>query len=135
MAISRRDVVVGAALGGAAMVSGGAAAAGPAKEAGRVLHHVFFWLKKPGSAEDRDALMAGLRGLTPIPVVRSLALGVPAATGQRGVVDGSFDVSALMAFDSVADEKIYQDHPVHLDFVAKCQHLWDKVIVYDVATV
>ncbi len=102
--------------------------------AGRLVHHVFFWLKRPGSTEDRNQLIAGLRTLAEIPVIRSLQIGVPASTEQREVVDSSFDVSELMLFDSVADQAIYQDHPVHQDFVVKCGHLWRKVIVYDMAT-
>ena len=54
---------------------------------------------------------------------------------KRDVVDSSFHVSELMVFDNVADQKTYQDHPVHKDFVAKCSHLWAKVIVYDMVTV
>ena len=134
MSVSRRDMVKAAALGGAVMVAGGACAT-TSQDGTRMIHHVFFWLKRPGSAADRDALIAGLRTLAAIPVVRSLDIGVPASTEQRGVVDGSFDVSELMVFDSVADEKIYQDHPIHRAFVAKCEHLWDKVRVYDVLTV
>ena len=30
-----------------------------------------------------------------------------------------------------AGQKIYQDHPIHRQFVADCEHLWEKVIVYD----
>ena len=137
MSVSRRDVVKAAALGGAVMVSGCATASGQATstEGAKMIHHVLFWLKRPGSAEDRDQLIAGLRTLADIPVVRSLHIGVPASTEQRGVVDGSFDVSELMAFDSVADEKIYQDHPIHRAFVARCEHLWDRVRVYDVLAV
>ena len=134
MTVSRREMVKAAALGGAVMVSAGACATTPAAP-GKLYHHVLFWLKRPGSAADRDALIAGLRTLAEIPVVRSLEIGVPASTEQRGVVDGSFDVSELMTFDSVADEKIYQDHPIHRAFVAKCEHLWDKVRVYDVIAV
>ncbi len=122
------------ALGGAAAVSGGASAALTAKDA-KMVHHVLFWLKNPGSKADRDQLVAGLRTLKKIPVVRSLHIGVPASTEQRGVVDGSFDVSELMTFDSIADEKIYQDHPIHREFIAKCEHLWGKVLVYDVTPV
>lgn len=133
MTISRRGVVKAAALGGAVMVSGCASTAASAGSA-KLIHQVFFWLKRPGSAEDRAALIAGLRTLAGIPVVRSLDIGVPASTEQRGVVDGSFDVSETMVFDSVADEKIYQDHPIHLAFVARCEHLWERVQVYDVLT-
>lgn len=132
MPVNRRDIVKGVALGAAAMASGPVAAAALD---GRIVHHVFFWLKNPGSAEDRDALIAGLRTLAKVEVVRSLQIGVPASTEQRDVVDSSFHVSELMVFDNVVDQKTYQDHPVHKDFVAKCSHLWAKVIVYDMMTV
>jgi len=132
MSINRRDVVKGVALGAAAMTGSGASAA-PLD--GRIVHHVFFWLKNPGSAADRDALIAGLRKLAKVEVVRSLQIGVPASTEQRDVVDSSFHVSELMVFDNVVDQKTYQDHPVHKEFVAKCSPLWRKVIVYDMVTV
>jgi hypothetical protein len=133
MPVNRRDIVKGVALGAAAMTSGSAAAAPPA--AGKIVHHVFFWLKNPDSAADRDQLIAGLRKLAAVDVIRSLQIGVPASTEQRDVVDSSFHVSELMVFDNVVDQKTYQDHPVHKDFVAKCSHLWAKVIVYDMVTV
>jgi hypothetical protein len=134
MSVERRDIVKGVALAGAVMVSGGATAAS-APESGKVVHHVFFWLKRPGSTADRDQLVAGLRTLAAIPVVRSLQIGVPASTEQRDVVDASFDVSELMLFDGIADQKLYQDHPIHHDFIAMCGGLWSKVIVYDMLTV
>jgi hypothetical protein len=133
MPVNRRDIVKGVALGAAAMTSGSAAAAPPA--AGKIVHHVFFWLKNPDSAADRDQLIAGLRKLAAVDVIRSLQIGVPASTEQRDVVDSSFHVSELMVFDNVVDQKTYQDHPVHKDFIAKCGHLWAKVIVYDMVTV
>jgi hypothetical protein len=134
MSVDRRDIVKAVALGGATMVAG-AAPATAASEGAKIVHHVFFWLKNSGSAADRDQLIAGLRALAQISVIRSLQIGVPASTEQREVVDSSFDVSELMVFDSVADQKIYQDHPVHKDFVARYQHLWGKVVVYDMTTV
>ncbi|QAY75371.1 Dabb family protein [Sphingosinicella sp. BN140058] len=135
MSVERRDVVKAVALGGAAMLSGTPAAAAPAQAGSRIVHHVFFWLKRPESAEDRDALIAGLRTLRAIPVIRDLQIGVPASTEQRDVVDSSFDVSELMVFDSVEDQKTYQDHPIHQSFVAECSRLWGRVIVYDMVTV
>jgi Stress responsive A/B Barrel Domain len=95
-------------------------------------HHVLFWLKNSGSREDRDALIAGLETLRPIPVIRSFAIGVPAATESRDVVESSYDASELMLFDSIEDQRRYQEHPLHVAFVAACSHLWNKVIVYDV---
>lgn len=134
MSFNRRESVKMIALGGAAMMSGTASAAAPPRT-GKIVHHVFFWLKRPGSLEDRNQLIAGLRTLTAIPVIRSLEIGLPASTEQRDVVDSSFDVSELMVFDSVADQKTYQDHPIHGEFIAKCSDLWSKVIVYDMMTV
>ena len=133
MPVNRRDVVTAIALGGAAMVPDAASAA--SAPGAKIVHHVFFWLKRPGSDRDRDQLIAGLRALAKIHVIRSLQIGVPASTEQRDVVDASFDVSELMVFDNVADQKLYQDHPIHQDFIAKCGHLWRKVIVYDMLTI
>ena len=118
------------AVGGAAVAAGPGVAATPISA--KLVHHVLFWLKNPDSAEDRDQLIAGLRTLAGIEAIRGLHIGVPAPTEARDVVDASYDVSELMFFDSVADQKIYQDHPIHQQFVAKCSHLWRKVVVYDV---
>lgn len=97
----------------------------------KLVHHVFFWLKRPDSTADRDRLLKGLATLTRIESVRGCHFGVPAATEKREVVDNSFSVSEILFFDDAAGQKIYQDHPIHRQFVADCEHLWDKVIVYD----
>jgi hypothetical protein len=97
----------------------------------KLVHHVFFWLKNPGSTEDLTRLLAGLRTLTKIESVRSSHFGVPASTEKRDVVDNSFSVSEILYFDDLAGQKIYQDHPIHKQFVADCSGLWSKVIVYD----
>lgn len=102
---------------------------------GALRHQVFFWLKRAGNAEDRAKLVAGLKALAAIPHVRALHVGIPAGTEQRDVVDASFDVSELMVFDTVADQKAYQDHPAHHAFVAACSPLWRKVVVYDTVPV
>ncbi len=132
MSIDRGDIMKVPGPGGAAVDSSSASPA--ASQEAKVVHHVFFWLKRPNSIVDRDQLVAGLRALAKIPVIRSLQIGVPASTEQRDVVDASFGVSELMVFDSVADQKIYQDHPIHHDFIENCEHLWRKVIVYDMVT-
>lgn len=96
-------------------------------------HHVFFWLKNPGSKTDLDDLLKGLKTLGQIETIRHMYLGVPASTESRDVVDASFSASELLFFDDNDGQKIYQDHPVHQKFVADCSHLWSKVIVYDSA--
>src|SRR5258708_3789102 len=100
-----------------------------------IVHHVFFWLKNPGSVEDRDQLVAGLKTLAGIPIIRELHVGVLASTEKRDVVDTSWQVSELMFFDNVADQAGYQQHPLHLEFVKNHSHLWAKVVVYDAMNV
>ena len=46
----------------------------------KLLHHVFFWLKNPGSAEDRATLIAGIKKLGAIETVRAIHVGIPAST-------------------------------------------------------
>jgi hypothetical protein len=96
-----------------------------------VVHHVFFWLKNPGSKEDRDKLVAGVKTLSKIETVRVLHVGVVASTEKRDVVDNSWAVSELMFFSDLAGQATYQTHPLHLEFIKNCSHLWEKVIVYD----
>ncbi len=133
METSRRELTAMIALGGAGIAASSAKAETSPSQA-QVVHHVFFWLARPGSQADRELLIAGLRTLRGIPVIRRLEIGIPAGTESRDVVDGSFDVSELMFFDSVEDQKTYQDHPIHQSFVKSCQHLWAKVVVYDMMT-
>jgi hypothetical protein len=97
----------------------------------RIMHQVYFWLKDPSSKDDLAKLLKGLRSFKAISEIKEMHIGVPASTEKRTVVDNSFSVSELLFFDNVADQKIYQDHPVHKKFVAECSGLWDKVIVYD----
>jgi hypothetical protein len=96
-----------------------------------VIHHVFFWLKNPGSKEDLEKLLTGLRTLKGIETVRDIRIGVPASTEKRDVVDNSYSASELLFFDDLAGQKTYQDHPIHQQFIKDCAHLWEKVVVYD----
>ena len=94
-------------------------------------HQVYFWLENPGPGPDREKLIAGLRTLEQVPHVRALYIGVPANTEARDVVDNSFDVSEHMVFASVADQKAYQDHPIHTAFAQICGELCQRVVVHD----
>jgi hypothetical protein len=118
----------------AALATGAAASALPLismENKYPVIHHVFFWLKNPGSVEDRDKLVAGVKTLSKIETVRELRVGVVASTEKRDVVDNSWAVSELMFFSDLAGQAVYQTHPIHLEFIKNCSHLWEKVIVYD----
>lgn len=134
---SRRKFLAGAAALGAAAALSSASHAGstPSLTLPSLMHKVFFWLKNPDSAEDRDALIAGLKTLAEIETVRGIHIGVPASTEKREVVDNSYQVSELLMFDDVAGQDAYQVHPIHKKFVDDCSHLWSKVVVYDSTSV
>lgn len=135
---SRRDVIIAAtaiAGAGASAEATAASAAASKPSIAPVVHHVFFWLKNPKSKEDLTKLLAGLRTLGGIETVRAIHIGVPADTEQRGVVDASYSASEILFFDDVAGQNAYQVHPIHKKFVADCEHLWERVVVYDVKAV
>ncbi|RFZ85891.1 Dabb family protein [Mucilaginibacter terrenus] len=96
-----------------------------------IVHHVFFWLKNPGSVEDRERIIAGLKTLRKIETIKELRIGVVASTEKRDVVDNSWAVSELMFFKDLEGQATYQSHPIHQQFIKDCSHLWEKVIVYD----
>jgi hypothetical protein len=97
----------------------------------QVVHHVFFWLKDPNSAADRDKLVEGVKTLSHIEVVREIHVGILAQTEKRDVVDQSWQVSELIFFDDLAGQSTYQSHPIHQGFIKDYGHLWQKVVVYD----
>ena len=130
---SRRDVIIAAtAITGASAAADATAASAKKASIPPVVHHMFFWLKNPQSKDDLAKLLAGLRTLGAIETVKAIHIGVPAETEQRGVVDVSYSASEILFFDDVAGQNAYQVHPIHQKFVAECQHLWERVVVYDV---
>jgi hypothetical protein len=137
---SRRDVIIAAtSLAGAGTIvptmAQGAAPMTSKTPVPPVAHHVFFWLKNPNSKEDLAKLLAGLRTLAGVETVRGIHIGVPADTAKRGVIDGSYSASEILFFDDVAGQDAYQVHPIHKQFVADCEHLWERVVVYDAKAV
>ena len=94
-------------------------------------HVVIFWTdpEKPTAPEE---LLAGARHyLTQIPGVISCHVG-QMVRSHRDVVDQTYAVGLNLQFESKAAQDIYQDHPLHLEFVEKvfkpnCQ----RVVVYD----
>ena len=131
---TRRTFIAAASASAIALNSTQAGAAAVSKYP-KLVHHVFFWLKNPDSREDLEKLLKGLRTLAAIESVRGVHFGVPASTEKRDVVDNSYSASEILFFDDTAGQKIYQDHPIHQQFVADCSHLWEKVVVYDATAV
>ncbi|WP_212002851.1 Dabb family protein [Chitinophaga sp. HK235] len=118
----------------AALCAGSAVAAMPVVSGSKkypIVHHVLFWLKNPGSTEDRDKLVAGIKTLSRIKSVGELHVGVVAGTEKRDVVDTSWAVSELIFFSDLAAQAAYQQDPIHLDFIKNYGPLWERVVVYD----
>ncbi len=118
------------ALAGAGLAATGLPQVPAAPPASLFVHHVYFWLKNPDSAEDRARLLKGLQTLPPIKVIQTSHIGVPADT-NRPVIDTSYHFSLLLLFKNRQDQDAYQVHPTHLKFVEDYSALWTKVIVYD----
>ncbi len=133
--VNRRNFISAGAMAGIGSVVVPAAVSGDADNKGQIVHHVYFWLKNPDSPEDRAKLVEGVKSLGKIEVVKEIRVGILAKTEKRDVVDTSWQVSELMFFKSVADQAIYQNHPIHLEFIKNYSMLWSKVIVYDMEVV
>ena len=118
----------------AALTAGTAATAmtiSPKNKKYGIAHQVYFWLKKPGSVEDRQKLIEGIKTLKKIETVREIHIGIVANTEKRSVIDSSWGVSELLFFDDLSGQASYQTDPIHLDFVKNYSNLWDKVLIYD----
>lgn len=94
------------------------------------IHHVYFWLKNPSSAEDRQKLIEGLEKLSKVKTIKMFHIGKPADT-KRDVIDTSYSISWMLIFENKDDQDSYQVDPIHLKFVEECKHLWERVVVYD----
>ena len=94
------------------------------------VHHVYFWLNSPDSADDLKKLVEGLRKVSKVKTIKMFHIGKPAGT-NRDVIDVSYSVSWLLLFDNKADQDSYQTDPIHLKFIDECKDLWKKVVVYD----
>lgn len=94
-------------------------------------HVVYFWLKNPESAQDRNAFLKSLKNfMQKSEYAQTKFIGEPAGT-PREVVDGSFTYSLILSFPSKEVQDKYQAEPAHVKFVEESQHLWEKVVVYD----
>ena len=94
-------------------------------------HVVIFWTdpKKPGAA---DNLVAGAKKyLAGLPGILHFHVGkmVPS---HRPVVDQSYQVALNIVFTDKQAQDIYQDHPVHKEFVENSfKPNCIKVVIYD----
>jgi hypothetical protein len=135
--IKRRNFLETSAKGiaGAGIISSASAFPQQTDKLGKkFIHHVFFWLKKQVTQEGKTRFENGLKALVKVETIVDYHLGIPART-SRDVIDGTYSYSLLVTFKDGKDQEIYQTHPIHLKFIADCQDLWERVMVYDSVTI
>jgi hypothetical protein len=83
------------------------------RPAATVAHVVLVWLKKPGDAAARRAIIDAGEALKTIPGVVDVRAGSPIPS-TRPVVDSSYDVGVLVTFTDEQALQAYPTHPTHL---------------------
>jgi hypothetical protein len=97
-----------------------------------LIHTVFFAVGANASEDAVEQLLADCRGLlSKVPGVRHLWVGRPADT-HRSVVLRDYAVGMTIVFADAAAQEAYQDHPLHLEFIARNKNTWSGVRVFDV---
>jgi hypothetical protein len=105
----------------------------PPAPSGSVDHVVLIWLKRPGNAADRKAILAASNELRAISGIRFLDAGT-ALQSDRPIVDDSFDIGFTMRFDSAEALHAYETDPLHVKKANEIlMPLSRKVLVYDIA--
>lgn len=95
------------------------------------IHTVYFWLKEGTSDAAKQQLIDDcVTYLKPIPSVKQLWAGPPAMT-PREVVDNSYSVGLSVVLDDDAGHDVYQQHQLHLDFIARNKEHWKSVKIFD----
>lgn len=72
--------------------------------------------------------------LSKIKTIVHFNVGVPACT-DLPIIDRSYSYCLLTTFNDEAGHDFYRVAPEHLEFIKKCSHLWEKVIIYDSETI
>lgn len=98
---------------------------------GMLQHTVYFYLNEDVTEEEKQQFEDGLEELLSIEEVFKSEIGVPGSTPERDVTDHSFGYSIFTWFETMENYNVYAEHPVHMDFIDKYQHLWADVKVYD----
>jgi hypothetical protein len=93
-----------------------------------MIHHlVWFKLRDDIAPEDKEFLKLQLLGMVEeIPQIVEMACGEDFSGRSRG-----FEWGLLVKFQTREDGQIYDKHPVHQAFIARCKHLWSEVQALD----
>ena len=98
-----------------------------------LVHTVFFKFNESSTEVDIQSCADDARNLlAKIETVKALYVGSPADTVVRPVSVRDFDLSLTVLFDNIPDQNVYQDHPLHDEFIANSKDKWGSVSIYDV---
>lgn len=103
-------------------------------DAKKFVHVVNFYLKPGLPAADVKKFEDGVSSLGKIESLTAFNVGKPAGT-DRPVIDKSYSYCLLTVFNDEAGHDLYQEHPVHLEFIENCSAFWDKVVIFDSETI
>ena len=95
------------------------------------IHTVYFWYNPAATPAARKQLIDECRSyLGKVPGVKFIWVGVPANT-PRAVVDNSYGVGLTVVLEDSSGHDVYQEHPLHLEFIARNKSTWERVQIYD----
>ena len=87
------------------------------------VHAVYFWMNPDAPESARRQLVEDCKTyLGKVTGVRHL---------WRDVVDNTYDVGLLVVLDDAAGHDVYQEHPLHKEFIARNKPHWKRVQIYD----
>jgi len=97
-----------------------------------LVHTVYFWIKEGAPAGERGRLLSSCRELLgKVPTVKHFWAGQPAGTPKREVIDASYDVAITVVLEDMKAHDVYQEHPLHKEFISRHKENWKRVQVYD----
>ena len=128
--LSRKKFLSLSALVTAAAVLPLESSARPKTKKNYLVHHIFYWLKNPDSAEDRNKLIEGLEKLCTIRSVKIYQVGQP-ETFKKDAPDKSYHLSLLTIFEGKEGLESFHKDPIHDAFVKEYKGLWDKKLGFD----
>lgn len=96
-----------------------------------IKHSVYFYLINKDPAL-HDSFKIEVTKLTKIPSVVKGYVGVPAPTPKRPQVEDQYDFGLVVYFQDMAGHDLYQEHPIHKEFLTKAKSFWNKVQIFDV---
>jgi hypothetical protein len=119
--------------GGWTMTSlAGGAGKGDGVKKAPYMHVVIFYVKKDAPDDAAKGLIEDSHKiLAKIPSVRQLWVGRPAKEATPKFAVSDYTVALTIAFDNADGLKLYLDHDLHKQYVAKHTKNIEKILVYD----